>query len=213
MAPPAAATLAAEGKGNAVVGALGATTSGKQLKIRAYPRFASLEEERLYRKQHLAAAYRIFAERGRFRLSRICRPSSSMRLRPNEQSPGRARACFIFEHEPDRGASLRPPRVFVTGSVFCAAPMLAVQIQLSPCCLPHARRRIAIAHRSRSGKKKPFFPLAKTVMQQPTPSPRAVSVCFDTGRLAQRLLFARREFCMQSAAREHSQRTGFEVLS
>ena len=44
--------------------ALGKTTSGKRLKIREYPKFESLEEERLYRKQHLAAAYRVFADRG-----------------------------------------------------------------------------------------------------------------------------------------------------
>jgi ribulose-5-phosphate 4-epimerase/fuculose-1-phosphate aldolase len=43
---------------------MGRTTSGKALKTRAYPQFASLEDERLYRKQHLAAAYRIFASRG-----------------------------------------------------------------------------------------------------------------------------------------------------
>ena len=49
---------------NKRTGALGQTTSGKKLKIREYPKFDSLEEERLYRKQHLAAAYRIFAERG-----------------------------------------------------------------------------------------------------------------------------------------------------
>ena len=46
---------------NAKLGALGKTTSGKKLKIRSYPKFESLEEERLYRKQHLAAAFRIFA--------------------------------------------------------------------------------------------------------------------------------------------------------
>lgn len=61
---PVATTLATETNGNAVVGALGKTKSGKALKIRSYPKFESLEEERLYRKQHLAAAYRIFAERG-----------------------------------------------------------------------------------------------------------------------------------------------------
>ncbi|KAI7019859.1 arad-like aldolase/epimerase, partial [Hortaea werneckii] len=50
--------------GNASVGALGRTKAGKPLKIRAYPKFDSLEEERMYRKQHLAAAYRVFADRG-----------------------------------------------------------------------------------------------------------------------------------------------------
>lgn len=49
---------------NASVGALDVTKAGKPLKIRSYPEFESLEEERLYRKQHLAAAYRVFAERG-----------------------------------------------------------------------------------------------------------------------------------------------------
>jgi len=43
---------------------MGRTTTGRCLNIRAYPKFASLEDERLYRKQHLAAAYRIFASRG-----------------------------------------------------------------------------------------------------------------------------------------------------
>ncbi|KAF2470001.1 arad-like aldolase/epimerase, partial [Lindgomyces ingoldianus] len=49
---------------NQTVAAMGRTTSGKALKIRKYPTFERLEDERLYRKQHLAAAYRIFAERG-----------------------------------------------------------------------------------------------------------------------------------------------------
>jgi hypothetical protein len=53
-----------ESSENQKMGALGRTTTGKQLKIRTYPKFDSLEEERLYRKQHLAAAFRIFAERG-----------------------------------------------------------------------------------------------------------------------------------------------------
>lgn len=49
---------------NAKLGALGKTKSGKKLKIRSYPKFDSLEDERLYRKQHLAAAFRVFADRG-----------------------------------------------------------------------------------------------------------------------------------------------------
>lgn len=61
---PSATTLANETNGNALVGALGKTVSGKTLKVRSYPKFDSLEEERLYRKQHLAAAFRIFADRG-----------------------------------------------------------------------------------------------------------------------------------------------------
>ncbi|KAL3436895.1 class II aldolase/adducin N-terminal [Aspergillus tetrazonus] len=43
---------------------LGKTKSGKTLKIRSYPQFDNLEDERLYRKQHLAAAFRVFADRG-----------------------------------------------------------------------------------------------------------------------------------------------------
>ncbi|KAI4961555.1 hypothetical protein J4E86_000584 [Alternaria arbusti] len=43
---------------------MGRTKSGKALKVRKYPAFERLEDERLYRKQHLAAAYRIFASRG-----------------------------------------------------------------------------------------------------------------------------------------------------
>lgn len=49
---------------NQTVAAMGRTSSGKNLNIRKYPTFSSLEDERLYRKQHLAAAYRIFASRG-----------------------------------------------------------------------------------------------------------------------------------------------------
>lgn len=49
---------------NRSVQALGKSKSGKTLKIRSYPKFDSLEEERLYRKQHLAAAFRVFADRG-----------------------------------------------------------------------------------------------------------------------------------------------------
>ncbi|KAI5362271.1 Putative class II aldolase/adducin [Septoria linicola] len=61
---PAATTITAESTENANVGALGKSKSGKALKVRSYPNFETLEEERLYRKQHLAAAYRVFAERG-----------------------------------------------------------------------------------------------------------------------------------------------------
>lgn len=42
----------------------GRTAAGKELRIRQYPQFDSLEDERLYRKQHLAAAFRVFADRG-----------------------------------------------------------------------------------------------------------------------------------------------------
>jgi hypothetical protein len=37
---------------------------GRKLRVRSYPKFDTLEEERLYRKQHLAAAFRVFADRG-----------------------------------------------------------------------------------------------------------------------------------------------------
>lgn len=53
-----------DSKDNRTVAALGKTTSGKKLKIRKYPSHLSPEEHRLYRKQHLACAFRIFAERG-----------------------------------------------------------------------------------------------------------------------------------------------------
>lgn len=49
---------------NQAVAAMGRAKSGKALKIRKYPTFERLEDERLYRKQHLAAAYRVFADRG-----------------------------------------------------------------------------------------------------------------------------------------------------
>lgn len=61
---PAATALSKEVGDNAKLGALGRTVSGQPLKIRVYPKFDSLEEERLYRKQHLAAAFRVFADRG-----------------------------------------------------------------------------------------------------------------------------------------------------
>ncbi|KAI1323376.1 class II aldolase/adducin domain protein [Xylariaceae sp. FL0255] len=42
----------------------GRSKDGRKLNVRQYPKFETLEEERLYRKQHLAAAFRIFADRG-----------------------------------------------------------------------------------------------------------------------------------------------------
>ncbi|OAG17282.1 class II aldolase/adducin domain-containing protein [Alternaria alternata] len=54
----------AESNDNRTVAAMGRTKSGIALKVRKYPTFTRLEDERLYRKQHLAAAYRIFASRG-----------------------------------------------------------------------------------------------------------------------------------------------------
>ncbi|KAE9981714.1 hypothetical protein EG327_006115 [Venturia inaequalis] len=64
LAPPTATSLKNETGDNVKLGALGTTASGKKLNIRTYPRYDDLEDERLYRKQHLAAAFRIFAERG-----------------------------------------------------------------------------------------------------------------------------------------------------
>ncbi|CAK7213971.1 hypothetical protein SEUCBS140593_002029 [Sporothrix eucalyptigena] len=61
---PSASVLVNEQEANIVSGALGNAQSGKQLKIRTYPKFDSLLEERLYRKQHLAAVFRVFADRG-----------------------------------------------------------------------------------------------------------------------------------------------------
>jgi hypothetical protein len=48
----------------AQVQSMGKTKDGRILKIRRYPQLTTLEEERLYRKQHLAAAFRVFADRG-----------------------------------------------------------------------------------------------------------------------------------------------------
>lgn len=64
MAPSATLVTSTESAGNAKLGAMGNTVSGKKLMIRSYPQFETLEEERLYRKQHLAAAFRVFADRG-----------------------------------------------------------------------------------------------------------------------------------------------------
>jgi len=61
---PAATLVADEAAGSANSLSFGRTKEGKRLRIRSYPKFGSLEEERLYRKQHLAAAFRVFAERG-----------------------------------------------------------------------------------------------------------------------------------------------------
>ncbi|KAL1882106.1 hypothetical protein VTK73DRAFT_2197 [Phialemonium thermophilum] len=46
------------------VQSMGLTKDGRELTIRKYPKFKTLEEERLYRKQHLACAFRVFADRG-----------------------------------------------------------------------------------------------------------------------------------------------------
>ncbi|KAK6856475.1 arad-like aldolase/epimerase [Apiospora arundinis] len=44
--------------------AMGKTKDGRNLTVRKYPKFTNLEDERTYRKQHLAAAFRVFADRG-----------------------------------------------------------------------------------------------------------------------------------------------------
>ncbi|KAI0532550.1 class II aldolase/adducin domain protein [Xylaria digitata] len=49
---------------SAQIQVIGTTKSGKKLNVRSYPKFENLEDERLYRKQHLAAAFRVFADRG-----------------------------------------------------------------------------------------------------------------------------------------------------
>jgi len=54
----------AESIDNQTVAAMGRTASGHALKVRKYPAFKNVDDERLYRKQHLAAAYRVFAARG-----------------------------------------------------------------------------------------------------------------------------------------------------
>jgi hypothetical protein len=62
--PSALAPLSSEAAQPSQLQVIGKTKSGKTLKIREYPKFDSLEKERLYRKQHLAAAFRVFADRG-----------------------------------------------------------------------------------------------------------------------------------------------------
>ncbi|KAK8098993.1 arad-like aldolase/epimerase [Apiospora kogelbergensis] len=46
------------------VQAMGKTKDGRTLRVRKYPEFSKPEDERVYRKQHLAAAFRVFADRG-----------------------------------------------------------------------------------------------------------------------------------------------------
>lgn len=46
------------------VQSMGQTKDGRTLRVRTYPEFARPEDERTYRKQHLAAAFRVFADRG-----------------------------------------------------------------------------------------------------------------------------------------------------
>lgn len=61
---PTATVLLNEGKNNAASGAIGLAKDGRKLNIRSQPKFETPLEERNYRKQHLAAAFRIFADRG-----------------------------------------------------------------------------------------------------------------------------------------------------
>ena len=56
--------LTSERAGPTQIQSSGNTKDGRKLKPRAYPKFENLEDERLYRKQHLAAAFRVFADRG-----------------------------------------------------------------------------------------------------------------------------------------------------
>ncbi|KAK7916914.1 arad-like aldolase/epimerase [Apiospora marii] len=46
------------------VQSMGKTKDGRTLRVRKYPEFENPEDERTYRKQHLAAAFRVFADRG-----------------------------------------------------------------------------------------------------------------------------------------------------
>ena len=61
---PSATVLEGESANNIRYGGLGKSADGKQFKVRSYPQFDTLEEERVYRKQHLAAAFRVFADHG-----------------------------------------------------------------------------------------------------------------------------------------------------
>ncbi|CEJ60012.1 Putative L-fuculose-phosphate aldolase [Penicillium brasilianum] len=62
--PPSATVLLNEESTNVTTGAIGRAKDGRKLKIRTEPQFDTLQEERVYRKQHLAAAFRIFADKG-----------------------------------------------------------------------------------------------------------------------------------------------------
>lgn len=46
------------------IAAMGRAKDGRELKLRVQPKFENPADERLYRKQHLAAAFRVFADRG-----------------------------------------------------------------------------------------------------------------------------------------------------
>ncbi|PYI21806.1 arad-like aldolase/epimerase [Aspergillus violaceofuscus CBS 115571] len=61
---PTATVLMNETQVNAASGALGLAKDGRKLNIRARPHFETALEERTYRKQHLAAAFRVFADQG-----------------------------------------------------------------------------------------------------------------------------------------------------
>ncbi len=61
---PSATVLEGESAVNQKYGGLGKSATGKHFKMRSYPKFETLEEERVYRKQHLAAAFRVFADHG-----------------------------------------------------------------------------------------------------------------------------------------------------
>ncbi|CAK7235863.1 hypothetical protein SCUCBS95973_009411 [Sporothrix curviconia] len=61
---PAATILEGQSDNNIKYGGLGKSSDGRTFSVRSYPKFETLEEERLYRKQHLAAAFRVFADHG-----------------------------------------------------------------------------------------------------------------------------------------------------
>jgi hypothetical protein len=60
VAPAPNAPLISERPKATDVQSLVRAKDGRLLKIREYPKFTTLEEERVYRKQHLAAAFRVF---------------------------------------------------------------------------------------------------------------------------------------------------------
>lgn len=61
---PAATILDGQSDNNKKYGGLGKSKDGRTFAVRSYPTFETLEEERQYRKEHLAAAFRVFADHG-----------------------------------------------------------------------------------------------------------------------------------------------------
>ncbi len=64
---PSATVLADQSEVNQKYGGFGKGEDGRSLNIKSYPQFETLEDERLYKQQHLAGAFRILAEFGYFR--------------------------------------------------------------------------------------------------------------------------------------------------